>query len=627
MIESIIWLFNWSFRIGYFPRLWKQANIVPIPKPDRDHSICKNYRPIALLSGVGKLLERIVARRLMWYLNDKNLLHQCQAGFQSWHNTSELLLRITESIYASFDNNSITYAVLLDISSAYDSVWRDGLRYKMRNEFGVTGKIYWWLDSFLKDRVGQVVLNGTKSSEKAFETGVPQGSTLSPLLFLLYINDLTNAVQAPIQCGMFADDVALWSSIYTSDQKEMEEQLNLMQISLDNVSLWASTWKLLLAPDKTQSITFKKKNKVKFPKSNLKLNGNDIEDSEHVKYLGLILDNKMTFKKHINYVYGKVARKLGYLTFLCSYKGIRPSLSVYNLLYKTIIAPSLEYACAFWNGAGHHHKRRLDRIQRVAMCRILGVMNSTAYDTVNVIAQVPPLELRRQQEEVKVLHKCVKWSQIFPEHNLVQGYNLWKSYHEFKDDEKFCWLGKLSTLSRAYIHTTELGIPLVEPEKFNHWNRPPMQIEKLPHPRKSPFEKWSEPNSGQILVSLDQSTIVIFTDGSTKPEPGIGGAGLFIQDPSLRQSLELEFPINGITTTIGSEIEAVRQALIYTQTHYTSSESRVVILSDCKFVVNSILNRCNSEKYNFPVMECQRIMKQLGEDDVPEIYWIRGHSG
>ena len=102
----------------------------------------------------------------MWYLNENHLLHYSQAGFQSWHNTSELLLRFTESIYAAFDKKSVSYAVLLDISSAYDSVWRDGLRFKMRNEFKLKGRLYWWLDSFLKDRIGKVVLNGISSISK-----------------------------------------------------------------------------------------------------------------------------------------------------------------------------------------------------------------------------------------------------------------------------------------------------------------------------------------------------------------------------------------------------------------------------------------------------------------------------
>ena len=316
LIDSLVLLFDWSFKIGYVPKIWKQANIVPIPKPDRDHSLCKNHRPISLLSGVGKLLERIITMRLMWYLNENHMLHYSQAGFQSWHNTSELLLRFTESIYAAFDKNSVSYAILLDISSAYDSIWRDGLRFKMRNEFQLKGRLYWWLDSFLKNRMGKVVLNGTCSIVKEFEVGVPQGSSLSPLLFLLYINDITNAIQDPIQCGMFADDVALWTSIYTSDEKEMEKQLDLLQVSLNNVSIWASRWKMLLATDKTQSITFKKKNKIKFPKLNVQVNNVQIQEADNVKYLGLILDSGLTFQKHVNYVYGKAAKKLGYLTFL-----------------------------------------------------------------------------------------------------------------------------------------------------------------------------------------------------------------------------------------------------------------------------------------------------------------------
>jgi len=164
---------------------------------------------------------------------------------------------------------------------------------------------------------------------------------------------------------------------------------------------------MLLAADKTQCITFRHQRKKKFPKMKLKLQQSVLQECDHVKYLGLFLDSHMTYAKHINYVYGKAARKLGYLTYLCSYKGIRPSLSIYNLLYKTIIRPGLEYACAFWNGAAETHKRKLERIQRIAMCRILGVMHQTAYDTVNVISQLPPLEFRRQQEEVKIYEKCV----------------------------------------------------------------------------------------------------------------------------------------------------------------------------------------------------------------------------
>ncbi|ETO12526.1 hypothetical protein RFI_24849 [Reticulomyxa filosa] len=629
LINSLVLLFGWSYKIGYFPKAWKIANIVAIPKPDRDPTICKNYRPISLLSCVGKLMERIITMRLTKYLNENQMLHQSQAGFQSWHNTSELLLRISESIHTSFDKNGVTYAAMLDISAAYDSVWRDGLRFKMRHEFKLHGRLYWWIDSFLSERVGQVVLNGISSSIYNFDTGVPQGSSLSPLLFLLYINDISQEVHEPIQCGMFADDVALWTSIYTSKMKEMDNQLQLLQQSLDGILLWASKWKLLLSPEKSQCITFRKKNKRNYPLLSLHLGDAKIPETNKVKYLGLIMDSHLTYKEHVNYVYGKASRKLGYLTFLCSYKGIRPSMNVYNLLYKTIIRPNLEYACAFWNGAAESHKKKLERIQRIAMCRILGVMQSSAYDTVNIIAQVPPLELRRQQEEVKLFQRCEKYMENFPRHNLSQSYQLWKNNHQFKTDEYFCWLGKLSTLSRACIN---IELAMLHGINMDHHLKPFQKIPAncltyIPHPIKSPFDRWSEPTPSQILSSLDETCVVIFTDGSTMPNPGIGGVGLVIQDNSMPKWIELQIPIQGITTSIGSEIESIKTALEYTLKYYQNKDNRVIIMNDCKFAVNAITNKWDAEMYKKQVDTCQKIMLQMGSENVPEIYWIKGHSG
>ncbi|ETO36467.1 hypothetical protein RFI_00595 [Reticulomyxa filosa] len=139
--------------------------------------------------------------------------------------------------------------------------------------------------------------------------------------------------------------------------------------------------KMLLAADKTQYITFRHQSKRKFPKMQLTLKQPNLKECDHVKYLGLFLDHHMTYSKH---VYGKAARKLGYLTYLYSYKGVRPSLFTYNLLYKTIIRPSLEYASAFWNGAADIHKKQLERIQRIAMCRILGVMKFFNFASFNL---------------------------------------------------------------------------------------------------------------------------------------------------------------------------------------------------------------------------------------------------
>ena len=120
---------------------------------------------------------------------------------------------------------------------------------------------------------------------------------------------------------------------------------------------------MLLSPDKSQSITFHRKNKKKFPPMKFSINTTLIQESSCVKYLGLIMDQQLNYKEHVNYVYRKAAKNLGYLKYLCSFKGVKPSLSVYNLLYKTIIRPTLEYACPFWNGAADTNKKKLESIQ------------------------------------------------------------------------------------------------------------------------------------------------------------------------------------------------------------------------------------------------------------------------
>ena len=634
--QSLKILFNWSYKIGYMPKQWKLCNIAPIPKPERDHTKAKNYRPIALLSCVGKLMERILSQRLLYYLKETHLLSDDQAGFQSYHNTYELLLKLTEHVYQSFRNNSILEAVFLDISSAYDSVWRDGLRYKLRNNFNIKGKFYWWIDSFFNNRKGRVVIDGIKSSWKSFKTGVPQGSSLSPLLFIMYINDMADIIQIESQLGMFADDVALWTKPTDNKIINMEYHHKQLQISLDNISKWCTKWKLLLAQNKTQYIVFKSPYKKKIPRQDkltIKMNNKTIiKPKNQVKYLGLYLDKYLTFKSHIKqYLLPKLMKRVGWLKYITNLNGGYPHILVYQSLYKMLLRPAIDYASPFWNGAKTNIKKLLNKIQKISLNRGMKMMKNVSYDSTNVINYIQPFEFRCKYEELKLFKRCRVYFVNFPKHTLSQTYKFWIDNAPTNQLFNF----KLSVLTRASINMNLYNIststiPTIEQISQQKSRIKQMrQFIKLPRPTNTPYlQSWPDKCYNHVLSTFKngENRIVIFTDGSCpNTNPGYGGAGVVICPPYNGNKLKLSFPIDGITTNIGAEIIAIKKSIEWIDKNIQNKQERIIIFSDCKPVINSILNRSNPNHYANAIVNIQKQICKL--INVPEIYWIKSHVG
>ena len=194
-------LFNKSLETGIFPSQWKQANVCPVFKKD-NKSDKTNYRPISLLSSSSKILEKIVYKRLYEYLMDNNLLIEQKSGFKRKDSTVNQLLKIVHQIYQDINNGKDTCLVFLDVSKTFDKVWRKGLLFKLR-QLGIVGTLYDWIEHYLTGRSQEVVIKGISSSLRNLHTGVPQGSILGPLLFLIYINDIINDLQCNV--NVFAD--------------------------------------------------------------------------------------------------------------------------------------------------------------------------------------------------------------------------------------------------------------------------------------------------------------------------------------------------------------------------------------------------------------------------------------
>ena len=295
LLKPLILLFENSIKDSCYPDIWKRSNIIPVHKKI-DKRLVDSYRPISLLPIFGKIFEKIMFNRVYKFLLEEKLLNPNQSGFRPSDSCINQLLAITHEIFEAFDCNPPleVRSVFLDISKGFDKVWHEGLIYKIKS-MGISGELYKLLENYLSGRYQRVVLNGQTSSWRPVLAGVPQGSILGPLLFLIYINDLPNDLKS--NAIFFADDTSLFTIV-----KDKKESANILNNDLLLISRWAYNWKMLFNPHPTkpaQEVLFSRKKQNQIHPT-ISLNNIQIEKVPYQKHLGLILDQKLKFKQHID---------------------------------------------------------------------------------------------------------------------------------------------------------------------------------------------------------------------------------------------------------------------------------------------------------------------------------------
>ncbi len=270
-------LFNASLTSSYFPESWKEANVAPLFKSG-DPSMVNNYRPISLLSTVGKSFEKVIFKHLYNYLREHHLLTPLQSGFVPGDSTVNQLTYLYTVFSEAIDSGKEIRAVFCDISKAFDRVWHRGLLYKLQSS-GVSGRLLNWFSSYLSQRKQRVVLPGAKSSWNKINAGVPQGSILGPLLFLVYINDIVHDIGANIR--LFADDTSL--SVVVESPAVAARTLNS---DISTISNWAKKWLVTFNPNKTESLLISRKTS-QFQHPPIYMSGQVISEVQCHKHLGL----------------------------------------------------------------------------------------------------------------------------------------------------------------------------------------------------------------------------------------------------------------------------------------------------------------------------------------------------
>ena len=294
---------NLSFRTGIFPDELKIANMVPIFKSG-DEMIFSNYRPVSVLPVFSKIIERLMYNRLLKYIKDNNLLYKYQFGFQKGRSTHMALIILIDKISEALENGDCVIGLFLDVSKAFDTVDHIILLQNMYL-YGIQDTTLSWFENYLSNRKQYVTYNGIKSQTEKINCGVPQGSILGPLLFLLYINDLSTVSEACMSI-LFADDTNMF---FTG--KNLKTMAAVINEELIRVQEWLHCNKLSLNVLKTHYMIFTSRNKC-INDVNIRINDAHIERVYATKFLGVQIDAQLTWKKHIEYTCKK-ANVLEYL--------------------------------------------------------------------------------------------------------------------------------------------------------------------------------------------------------------------------------------------------------------------------------------------------------------------------
>ena len=331
-------IFNKSFRTGIFPDLLKISKINPIHKKD-SKLLISNYRPISLLSNLNKIIEKLMFKRLYAFLEQYKCIYSLQFGFRENHSTNHAIISIIQKIQDAIKDGKFAIGVFIDLQKAFDTVNHSILLEKL-NHYGISGISNTWFKSYLTDRQQFVSIGGENSDSTITEHGVPQGSVLGPLLFLIYINDLHQCIKNSISFH-FADDTNL---LYIPPNKIRNKNIvRRLNIDLKSLNNWLIANKISLNSSKTELIVFRKKN-VPMPNLKIKLNGVDLKPKGEIKYLGITIDEHLTFNSHINIMNAKLKRANNLLALSRHYL---PS-NLLKQIYYSQFHSHLAYGCQVW---------------------------------------------------------------------------------------------------------------------------------------------------------------------------------------------------------------------------------------------------------------------------------------
>ena len=595
---------------GSFPASWLESVIIPIVKPGKEKSNVNSYRPISLTNCACKIVERMINTRLLYFLESENLIDPSQSGFRGGHSTTDNVVRLISDIQAGWADRRSTAAIFLDLTSAFNKVHNATIVYKLHS-LGIRGRMAYFLRNFLQPRSFRVRCQSTFSDPMMLEHGVPQGSVLSPTLFLISINDMFRSfpwdtleainMQASIHYSLFADDVAIWCS-----HRNYQHSFTLLQKLLDHCVAWCEKWGFFLSAPKSAMVVFKR------GPSPDATNGPQIGNvpiplRRTHKFLGITLDSHLTFKAHIEDVRTRCLKRVNILRCLSGYAwgADRKTLTT---LYVGIIRSILEYNCFLLSPLSLTLGKRLETIQSTCLRLITGAFRTTPVLALRGDANMPALSDRRR---FLLLRYYLK-SKSRPNHPATSALEVnrpgthrpMRRPKVLADAAKEAWLA--------------LDLPCVQithkPPMTPFWLYNDPSILYLFSDKKSNLSFTEIQTAFHEFRSKNSNSVFYFTDGSAHDNK-IGSAAI---GPDFRFYCRLP----DHTTVFSAEVYAIKRVLMHVKDNHIPMST---ICTDSKSALQAL--RRTDDLSHPGVFSVHQLILSLTEDQHVTLLWIPGHCG
>lgn len=379
-------IFQKSLETGKIPTAWKDARVTPIFKNKGSKSEASNYRPVSLTSVLCKTLEKVIRKHILNHLTTNNLLSDAQFGFRNGRSCILQLLDVMEDWSNYIDNDIPWDTIYLDFAKAFDKVSHRKLLTKL-NAYGIRGNVLSWIKDFLLDRRQQVSVKGEKSEWQHVLSGVPQGSVLGPILFIIFINDIPEAANSIVK--IFADDTKLYAPTVKVD---------LIQDDLNALYSWSNIWDMKFNVDKCKTVHYGRNN----PQHVYTMNNIDLQEVNEEKDLGIIFQNDLKFSQHISGKINKANSILGLISRTFCYLDRFTFLK----LYTSLVRPHIEYGNTIWYP---HLRKDIDSVEKVQKraTKLLPEINHLDYVERLRYLKLPSLVYRRRRLDMIQTYKII----------------------------------------------------------------------------------------------------------------------------------------------------------------------------------------------------------------------------